>query len=147
MSLQGVLMEVVSHAILLSLISSPWLSDQGSSGAYSISSAASGSSQYVEQFGIRCLLLARDLRDPASSPDIIAETLRHYNRLDLLINNAAVQPFTSRIMDISNEQLENTFWTNIFPLLYLTKAALPYLDNQPYSRTIRSCGSNTGAST
>jgi hypothetical protein len=64
--------------------------------------------KYVEQFGTRCLLLARDLRDPASSPDIIAETLSHYNRLDILINNAAVQPFTSSIMDISNEQLENT---------------------------------------
>jgi NAD(P)-dependent dehydrogenase (short-subunit alcohol dehydrogenase family) len=72
--------------------------------------------------------MPRDLRDPASSPDIIAETLRHYNRLDILINNAAVQPFTGSIMDISDEQLENTFRTNIFPLFYLTKAALPYLD-------------------
>lgn len=72
--------------------------------------------------------MPRDLRDPTSSPDIIAETLRHYNRLDILINNAAVQPLTGSIMDISNEQLENTFRTNIFPMFYLTKAALPYLD-------------------
>ncbi|SEB80026.1 SDR family oxidoreductase [Paenibacillus sp. GP183] len=89
---------------------------------------AAETKNYVEQFGTRCLLMARDLRDPASSPDIVADTLRHFNRLDILINNAAVQPFTGSIMDISNEQLENTFRTNIFPLFYLTKAALPYLD-------------------
>ncbi|MFD5020488.1 SDR family oxidoreductase [Paenibacillus sp. NPDC058367] len=89
---------------------------------------AAETKEYVEQFGTRCLLLPRDLRDPTSSPDIIAETLRYFNRLDILINNAAVQPFTGSIMDISNEQLENTFRTNIFPMFYLTKAALPYLD-------------------
>jgi NAD(P)-dependent dehydrogenase (short-subunit alcohol dehydrogenase family) len=43
------------------------------------------------------------------------------------VNNAAVQPYTKDIMDVSDEQLENTFRTNVYPLFYMTKAALPYL--------------------
>ncbi|MFD0696682.1 SDR family oxidoreductase [Paenibacillus sp. GCM10027628] len=83
---------------------------------------------YVEQFGIKCILLPRDLRIPANAADIISETLQHFHRLDILINNAAVQPFTASIMDVSDEQLENTFRTNVFPMFYLIKAALPYLN-------------------
>ncbi|MEK5160934.1 SDR family oxidoreductase [Paenibacillus sp. FSL R5-0527] len=83
--------------------------------------------QYVEQFGCQCLLLPRDLRRSESAQDIVAETLRRFHRLDIVINNAAVQPFTPSILDVSDEQLEDTFRTNVFPLFYLTKAALPYL--------------------
>lgn len=89
---------------------------------------AAETKQYVEQFGVRCLLLPRDLRDPATAPDIVTETIRQFQKLDVLVNNAAVQPYTPSIMDVSNEQLENTFRTNVFPLFYLTKAALPYLN-------------------
>jgi NAD(P)-dependent dehydrogenase (short-subunit alcohol dehydrogenase family) len=85
---------------------------------------------YVEQIGVKCILLPRDLRNPANAANIIGETLRHFHRLDILINNAAVQPFTASIMDVSDEQLENTFRTNVFPMFYLTKAALPYLNQR-----------------
>lgn len=44
-----------------------------------------------------------------------------------MVNNAAVQPYTKDIMDVSDEQLEDTFRTNVFPLFYMTKAALAYL--------------------
>jgi NAD(P)-dependent dehydrogenase (short-subunit alcohol dehydrogenase family) len=83
--------------------------------------------EYVERFGSNCLLLPRDLREPASAPDIVAETLGYFNQLDILVNMAAVQPYTESILDVSNEQLEHTFRTNVFPLFYLTKAALPHL--------------------
>lgn len=83
--------------------------------------------EYVERFGSSCLLLPRDLSEPASAPDIVAETLSYFNQLDVLVNMAAVQPYTESILDVSNEQLERTFRTNVFPLFYLTKAALPHL--------------------
>lgn len=83
--------------------------------------------QYVERLGVRCLLLPGDLRDPATSLAAVARTMDFYGRLDILVNNAAVLSFTKSIMDVSDEQLENTFRTNVFPMFYMVKAALPHL--------------------
>lgn len=83
--------------------------------------------QYVEQFGINCLLIQADLRKPSTSELAVNETLEKYGRIDIVVNNAAVQPYTRDIMDVSNEQLEDTFRTNVFPLFYMIKAALPHL--------------------
>jgi NAD(P)-dependent dehydrogenase (short-subunit alcohol dehydrogenase family) len=83
--------------------------------------------QYVERLGARCLLLPGDLRNPATSPAIAARTMDVFGRLDVLVNNAAVQYYTNSILDVSDEQLENTFRTNVFPLFYMIKAALPHL--------------------
>ena len=47
--------------------------------------------QYVERLGARCLLLPGDLRNPATSPAIAAHTMDVFGRLDVLVNNAAVQ--------------------------------------------------------
>ncbi len=82
---------------------------------------------YVEGLGSRCLLLPGDLRDPATSLSAVDCTLDTYGQLNIVVNNAAVQPYTTSIFDVSDEQLENTFRTNVFPLFYMTKAALPYL--------------------
>jgi NAD(P)-dependent dehydrogenase (short-subunit alcohol dehydrogenase family) len=83
--------------------------------------------QYVERLGVRCLLLPGDLRNSATSVAAVARTMDVFGRLDILVNNAAVQTYTKSIMDVSDEQLENTFRTNVFPLFYMVKAALPYL--------------------
>lgn len=83
--------------------------------------------QYVEALGARCLLVPGDLRVPSTSSAAVRLTVDTYGRLDIVVNNAAVQPFTRSILDVSDEQLENTFRTNMFPLFYMTKASLPYL--------------------
>jgi NAD(P)-dependent dehydrogenase (short-subunit alcohol dehydrogenase family) len=83
--------------------------------------------RYVEQLGARCLLLPGDLRYSAVSRAAVARTLDVFGRLDVLVNNAAVQYYTRSILDVSDEQLENSFRTNVFPLFYMIKAALPYL--------------------
>lgn len=50
-----------------------------------------------------------------------------FNRIDVVVNNAAVQYVQVSILNISAEQLTETFQTNIFSFFYMTKAALPYL--------------------
>jgi NAD(P)-dependent dehydrogenase (short-subunit alcohol dehydrogenase family) len=81
----------------------------------------------VEQEGRRAILIAGDIGDEAFCRDAVERTVRELGRLDVLVNNAAEQHPQESIEDISAEQLERTFRTNIFSFFYLTKAALKHL--------------------
>jgi NAD(P)-dependent dehydrogenase (short-subunit alcohol dehydrogenase family) len=81
----------------------------------------------VEDEGRRCILLAGDVGDEQFCARAVDETVRSLGRLDILVNNAAEQHPQESIEDITAEQLERTFRTNIFSMFYLTKAALPHL--------------------
>ncbi|MCU0499207.1 MAG: SDR family oxidoreductase [Anaerolineae bacterium] len=81
----------------------------------------------VKQEGRRCLLIAGDIGDESHCQAIVDQTMREFRRIDVLINNAAEQHPQSSLTDITREQLERTFRTNIFSMFYLTKAALPHL--------------------
>ncbi|AEI41464.1 SDR family oxidoreductase [Paenibacillus mucilaginosus] len=81
----------------------------------------------VEAEGSRCELLAGDIGDEAFCISIVEETIRRLGKLDVLVNNAAEQHPQQKLEDITSEQLERTFRTNIFSFFYLTKAALPHL--------------------
>ena len=82
----------------------------------------------IEEEGRRCLAIAGDIRDEAFCEDLIGRAVEEFGRLDILVNNAADQTPQERLEDISAEQLESTFRTNIFSMFYLTKAALPHLE-------------------
>ncbi|CCQ94211.1 putative oxidoreductase [[Clostridium] ultunense Esp] len=83
--------------------------------------------EYVEKFGRRVITLPIDLREPQNSREIVETALRHFGKIDVLVNNAAVQYEQPSLFEISNEQLENTFRTNVFSYFYLTREVLPYL--------------------
>lgn len=83
--------------------------------------------QLVEQEGQHCLLPKEDISDPQSSEKCVAETLKVFGKINILINNAGVQYQQKDLGDISTEQLEKTFKTNIFSMFHLTKAVLPHL--------------------
>lgn len=81
----------------------------------------------VEAEGQGCALMAGDIGDESFCQQVVEQTVREFGRLDILVNNAAEQHPQKSITDISAEQLERTFRTNIFAMFYLTKAALPHL--------------------
>ncbi|KUO97303.1 SDR family oxidoreductase [Ferroacidibacillus organovorans] len=81
----------------------------------------------VESLGRRCLLLAGDLGDALFCKEVIESSIASYGRLDILVNNSAEQHPQKSILDITEEQLERTFRTNIFSFFFLTQAALPHL--------------------
>jgi NAD(P)-dependent dehydrogenase (short-subunit alcohol dehydrogenase family) len=83
--------------------------------------------RHVEKLGHKCLLIAGDISQEGHCKSIIEQTIQTFKKLDILVNNAAVQYPQNSLEDISSEQLENTFRTNIFAQFYLTKAALPHL--------------------
>ena len=82
----------------------------------------------VEEYEGECLLLAGDVGDEEFCRSAVQETVEKWSRLDVLVNNAAVQYPQESIMDISADQLTNTFRTNVFAMFYMIKAAMPYLE-------------------
>lgn len=81
----------------------------------------------VEAKGQKCLLIPGDIGSEAFCQQAVQQTKETFGTLDILVNNAAEQHPQPDIAEITAEQLERTFRTNIFSMFYLTKAALPYL--------------------
>jgi NAD(P)-dependent dehydrogenase (short-subunit alcohol dehydrogenase family) len=81
----------------------------------------------VEEYGQTCLLIAGDVGNEKFCQRAIKQTVKELKRLDIVVNNAAVQYPQESLEDISSEQLEKTFRTNIFSYFYVAKAALPHL--------------------
>jgi NAD(P)-dependent dehydrogenase (short-subunit alcohol dehydrogenase family) len=81
----------------------------------------------VGERGRRCLALPADLGSETAAQTVVQKAVDEFGRLDVLVNNAAEQHPQQSIEDISAEQLERTFRTNIFAMFFLTKAALPHM--------------------
>jgi NAD(P)-dependent dehydrogenase (short-subunit alcohol dehydrogenase family) len=81
----------------------------------------------VEKYGSRALLLPGDIGDEAFCRGAVERTVKELGRLDILVNHAGEQYVTGQVEDISAEQIEKTFRTNVFSMFYLVKAALPHL--------------------
>ena len=88
---------------------------------------AATTKELIEKEGQKCILLPGDIGDEAFCQNVIHQTIQTFGSLDILVNNAAEQHVQMSILDITAQQLEKTFRTNIFSMFYLTKAALPYL--------------------
>lgn len=81
----------------------------------------------VEKQGRRVVAIAGDITDESFCQQAVEQTVQEFGKLDILINNAAEQHPKNKIEEISKEQLERTFATNIFSMFYFTKAAMKYL--------------------
>ncbi len=81
----------------------------------------------IEKIGRHCMLVSGDIGDEEFCKKIVNEVVTMHDKIDILVNNAAEQHPQESIEDITKEQLEKTFRTNIFGYFYLTKAALKYM--------------------
>ncbi|CAM4285039.1 SDR family oxidoreductase [Paenibacillus tarimensis] len=81
----------------------------------------------IERLGGRCLPICIDLRTKAACATVISAAIQTFGRLDILVNNLAVQYPQEQLTDITEEQLEQTFRTNIYSYIFMTQAALPHL--------------------
>jgi NAD(P)-dependent dehydrogenase (short-subunit alcohol dehydrogenase family) len=79
---------------------------------------------FIESMGGTCVLMAGDIKDTAFCDKIVDETTKKFGRIDVLVNNAGVQYQQKNLLDITDEQFDNTMKTNIYSIFYLTKRAL-----------------------
>jgi NAD(P)-dependent dehydrogenase (short-subunit alcohol dehydrogenase family) len=94
----------------------------------------------VEREGRRALLVPGDVRDPQFCRAAVERTVAEFGKLDILVNNAAFQQHQDTIEDVSDEQFDRTFKTNIYGYFYMAKAALGHMSEG-------ACVINTGSIT
>ncbi|HSF53924.1 MAG TPA: SDR family oxidoreductase [Algoriphagus sp.] len=81
----------------------------------------------VEKRGRKALLIKGDISDSKHCKSIISKTMKQFGKIDVLVNNAAVQFPKESLEEITDEQLQKTFAVNIFSFFYLSREALPHM--------------------
>lgn len=88
---------------------------------------AKDTKRLVEQAGGKALLVEGDICDARFCKKAVEEAVKEFGGLNIIVNNAAVQYPQDDIADIKAEDMERTFRTNIFAMIYMAQAGLPHL--------------------
>lgn len=88
---------------------------------------ANKTKQHVESYNQRCVLVASDLSQESNCKDLIDKAISEFGKIDILVNNAAMQIEQESLTDISSEQFDKTLHTNFYPHFWLSKLALPHM--------------------
>jgi NAD(P)-dependent dehydrogenase (short-subunit alcohol dehydrogenase family) len=81
----------------------------------------------VQQEGRKCFLIAGDVGQEKFCRRAVGDIIQEFDKIDILVNNAAEQHLQDSVEKITEKQLERTFRTNIFSFFFMTKAALKHL--------------------
>ena len=81
----------------------------------------------VEQEGRECLLIPGDVSNAQFCKQAVEQTVEEFGALDILVNNAAYQQHQEKFEDVSEEQFERTFRTNIFGYFYMARNAVKHM--------------------
>lgn len=82
----------------------------------------------IIELGKKCLVLKGDVGGELFCHEVVKKCINKFGKLDILINNAAEQHPTENFREITAEQIQSTFKTNIFSMFFMSQAALPYLE-------------------
>ena len=88
---------------------------------------AQETARWVEEAGRRAVLVPGDVKDPAHCRQLVDRAVQELGKLDILVNNAAYQMTHASLEEISDEEWDHTFRTNIYSMFYLSKAAVPQM--------------------
>ncbi len=88
---------------------------------------ARDTARLIEAAGRKCVLLPGDISDAGHCRAVVGQAMDRLGKLDVLVNNAAHQAFIDDIADISDEEFDKTFKTNIYATFWLSKAAIPHM--------------------
>lgn len=83
--------------------------------------------KHIEALGAQCILLPADLRERRNAKRIVRETVELFGQIDVLVNNHGVQFVRESILDITQDQLTDTFETNVYGFFYVIQEALPHI--------------------
>ena len=81
----------------------------------------------IEGVGGTCLAIAGDLTEAAFCDNVVEQTVQHFGKLDILVANAAHQNRKPTLQDVTDEEFDRTFRTNIYAHFWLSKAAIRHM--------------------
>lgn len=81
----------------------------------------------IEGEGRKCILIKGDVKDKAFCKKAVQDTIDKFGKLNVVVNNAAMQFPTENVKDISTKNLHTTFETNIYSFFYIVQAAMEHL--------------------
>src|SRR5699024_12781244 len=85
--------------------------------------------EVIEKYGVKAYKIRTDIKYENNAVQLVQETIEKLGSINILINNAEKQFPQTDLLDISTEQLEETFETNFYGLFQVTKAALKHMEN------------------
>ncbi|MEO6313806.1 MAG: SDR family oxidoreductase [Chitinophagaceae bacterium] len=88
---------------------------------------AKDTQQKVELYGRKCLLIPGDISKEPFCKRIVQKTIAAYGSIDILVNNAAIHYECKKPEDLETKKILHTFQVNILSMIYITRAALPYM--------------------
>lgn len=88
---------------------------------------ARDTARWVEKAGRKAILENGDIGDEAHCKALVERAMKEFGRLDILVNNAAYQSTITDLQELSAEELDHTFRTNIYSQFFLAKAAIPHM--------------------
>jgi NAD(P)-dependent dehydrogenase (short-subunit alcohol dehydrogenase family) len=88
---------------------------------------AKETAKWVEEAGRKAVLVPGDISDEEHCKQIVNRAVEEFGQIDILVNNAAYQMSHESLQELSSEELDHTFRTNIFAMFYLCKAVEPYM--------------------
>jgi NAD(P)-dependent dehydrogenase (short-subunit alcohol dehydrogenase family) len=93
--------------------------------------------EVVHRAGVKGLSVAGDVGRPEFCQELVAKAEQEFGRIDVLVNNAAFQMVRAKIEEVSPEELERTFRTNVFGTFFMTQFALSKM--KPGACIINTC--------
>jgi NAD(P)-dependent dehydrogenase (short-subunit alcohol dehydrogenase family) len=90
-------------------------------------SDAKDTSNYVKATGKKCLLMAGDISEQNYCEQLIQQVVNELGGIDIIVSNAAFSQERKSLHDVSPEEWDKTFKTNVYPLFWLCRAAEPHL--------------------
>ena len=81
----------------------------------------------IEEAGRTAVAIPGDITDHDFAVGAVATAVEGLGGLDILVNNAGKQQFVEDFLELSDEQFDETFKTNVYAMFWMTKAALPHL--------------------
>ena len=97
---------------------------------------ASATAEQIRRMGRRCELFDTDVGSEKNCTEAVRSAIASFGKIDVLVNNSAEQHPRESVLDINEEQLVQTFRTNIFSMFFLTKAVLPHLKKSAHPAII-----------
>jgi NAD(P)-dependent dehydrogenase (short-subunit alcohol dehydrogenase family) len=88
---------------------------------------AQETARWVEEAGRKALVVPGDISFESHCKKLVERAMSEFGRIDILVNNAAHQATIDRIEDLSSEEWDRTFRTNIYSQFYLSKASIPHM--------------------